>query len=345
MLGCLPADVSTSRSLAAFLSLDDIFVLAFGSRDCLALCRHAVRDVDVRALGGNPSTSLQRLACSPLTDRGATIREISAAFCQPLGVAAFKSLPPLPALQTLNLDGCQDIDDEGLFAVAQRCTALQSLSLYWNVKVTDRGVCRLLRAQKCKEMRFLSLSGCKNISDETVQRVVSMCPKLDVLDLTRCPEVRDPGVLLVCGCLEQLRVLRLYAMAHLSPQAFQSLSNLVQLEELDLCGCRVEDGSVVKVLEASNPSHLRILNLTWCPALTDVSVFAIARSCPVLEWLSLFGNTNITAAAVEALAAAQLGQTLRSLDVRGLMQAPEYAADGRALRRLFPALVHTELHH
>merc|ERR1711957_223408 len=117
---------------------------------------------------------------------------------------------------------------------------------------------------------------------------------LEVLDLTRCPLVSDAGVLLVCECLEKLRVLRLYAMAQLSAAAFASLHKLTSLEELDLCGCRIEDEDIVGLLEAAAPARFHTLNLTWCPALTDSALLAIARTCPKLVWLSVFGNLNMT---------------------------------------------------
>merc|ERR1712060_662493 len=103
-------------------------------------------------------------------------------------------------------------------------------------------------------------------------------------------------------------------MGQLSPQAFVPLHRLIHLEELDLCGCRVEDSSTVELLNAAAPSKFHTLNLTWCPALTDVAVLAIARGCSKLQWLSLFGNMNITNSGIEALAEAPCSAVLHSLD-------------------------------
>ena len=43
---------------------------------------------------------------------GANIREIDASFCRSITNTTLKALPSLPALECLNLDGCQDVDDE-----------------------------------------------------------------------------------------------------------------------------------------------------------------------------------------------------------------------------------------
>jgi len=346
VLGLLTDAESTTLALAAYLVLDEILSLALGSGACQRLCRQAVRSINLQVLGGkDPGLALRRLVSSSLTDRGQAVRELNACFCRAVTDETLRSLPKLPALQVLNLDGCQDISDEGLLAMAQRCTNLRSLSLYWNVKATDKGFNRLLRAQQDKSLRSLSFSGCKHLSDETVQRIVERGPEVEVLDLTRCPKITDAGTLLVCKCMERLRVLRLYAMAQLSPQAFVSLRELVFLEELDLCGCRIEDGPLCEFLSAAMPSKLHTLNLTWCPALTDAAPLAIARCCPLMEWLSLFGSTNITSVAIEALAAAPCGARIHSLDVRGLTRAREYSHDAARLRSLFPALVNVDLHH
>lgn len=341
------ADEAVAAPLAACLALDDIFALALSAGSCQRLCRSAVRAVHLQAFDGDSAQALLRLVRSSLTDRGLTIRELNASFCCDVSSASLKSLPKLQALESINLNGCQNIDDEGLLALAQRCSKLRSISLYWNVKVTDKGLCKLLRAQQGQELRHLNFSGCKHLSDETVQRIVSKAPNAEHLDLTRCNQVTDVGALLVCECLASLRVLRLYAMAQLNPQAFTALHKLLWLEELDLCGCRVEDGAIVRWLDSCAPSKVEILNLTWCPALTDTTVLAIAQSCPNLAWLSVFGNLNITSYAIERLAAAPCGEggKLHSLDVRGLTKAQEYALDSDRLRTLFPALVCWDLHH
>jgi len=213
------------------------------------------------------------------------------------------------------------------------------------VRVTDIGLCRILRAQRGPTLKEINFSGCKNLSDETIQRVVNRAPLVEILDLTRCPLVSDAGLQLVLECLDHLKVLRLYAMAQLSAKAFKSLQRQTALQELDLCGCRIEDDSLVAFLDAAAPSPLHTLNLTWCPALTDATAVSISKSCPRLIWLSLFGNTNISKVALETLAASPCGLHLNSLDVRGLTQAGEYSTDSRNLKRLFPSVIEHELHH
>lgn len=332
-------------TLASFSLLDELIALAFASKACKDPTRYALRRVRLQCLGAAaPAAALRRLLGMTLTDRGAALVELDTSFCRSIGNEALKLLPKLPALVSLNLDGCQDIDDDGLLAVAQRCQSLESLSLYWNVKATDKGFGKILRAQKGQSLHTLNFSGCKNLTDETIQRLAGRGQNLEVLDLTRCPQVTDIGIRLVGECLDKLRVLRLYAMAQLSAAAFASLQGLLRLEELDLCGCHIKDQALIDYLATAAPSKLHTLNLTWCPSLTDAAAAAVARDCPRLDWLSYFGNTNITGAAVEALSKGPSGRKIRSLDVRGLTKALPYSTDSQALKKLFSALVVTELH-
>eukprot|EP00928_Gymnodinium_smaydae_P045863 TRINITY_DN30525_c0_g1_i1.p1 TRINITY_DN30525_c0_g1~~TRINITY_DN30525_c0_g1_i1.p1 ORF type:complete len:350 (-),score=48.62 TRINITY_DN30525_c0_g1_i1:139-1188(-) len=347
VLGDLASVDVVPRTIVVYSGVDSMFAFAAGSTLCRGLCEQALRVIQLQPLGGpDPAAVLLRLVASSLTRKGDGIEEINACFCRTVSSATLKSLPRLPSLVNLNLDGCQEVDDEGLLAVAQRCKSLRSFSLYWNVKATDKGLARLMRVQQNGVLRTVCFSGCKQLGDDTVQRIVSRGQQLDVLDLTRCPKVSDDGVLLLCESLSTLRVLRLYAMAQLSPLAFTTLRRLPRLVELDLCGCRVEDDSLVSFLEAASPSPMETLNLTWCPALTDVAVLAVAKCCPRLQWFSVFGNTNLSGSAIEALAAAPCGRVLHSLDVRGLSRAPQYSQVGLArLQNLFPKLANVELHH
>eukprot|EP00933_Yihiella_yeosuensis_P057723 TRINITY_DN5774_c0_g1_i4.p1 TRINITY_DN5774_c0_g1~~TRINITY_DN5774_c0_g1_i4.p1 ORF type:complete len:349 (+),score=60.74 TRINITY_DN5774_c0_g1_i4:67-1113(+) len=341
----LGLDESGAPALASFLGIKDVFSLVLASSDCHRLCRLAFRTIRLQGYGEAAADILLRLVQASLTNQGANIREIDASFCRSVTNDTLKALPKLLNLESLNLDGCQDVDDDGLVAVAQRFPGLRRFSVYWNVKATDKGIGRVLRAQPCGNLQELCLSGCKHITDETVQRITGRARQLRVLDITRCPKVTATGIVLICECLEQLKILRLYAMAQLDPPAFKALGELKLLEELDLCGCRIEDPAIEEFLASVSPSRLVTFNLTWCPSITDLSVLAIAKHCPCVTWLSVFGNTNITAAAVKTLADSPCGQKLRYLDVHGLTQAAEYSLNDDATRQLFPNVVQLDLHH
>jgi len=341
----LGGEQATALALVSFLIIEDVLDCALASSSCRILVKAALQQIRLPALGGeNPAQALLRLVRSSLTDKGAALVELDICFCKSITNDLLRGLPRLPALRRLALDGCQEVDDQGLFAVAQRCQWLHSLSLYWNTRATDKGFGVLMREQKGKDLKNVNFSGCKQLSDKTMQRLVSLALDVEVLDLTRCNKMSDAGALLVCESLHKLRILRFYAMAHLSPLAFTSLRRLTHLEELDLCGCLLKDKALLEFFGAVASSKLQRLNLTWCIALTDATAFAVAHHCPKLAWLSYFGNLNITDAGIEALAIGPCEPSLRELDVRGLTKAPKYSTDRKALLHLLPRLVCTTLH-
>lgn len=60
---------------------------------------------------------------------------------------------------------------------------LQRLELYWNLNVRDEVLLSL--AAYAPSLAFLSLSGCKNVTDDGLRTLSGACTGLTHLDLTR----------------------------------------------------------------------------------------------------------------------------------------------------------------
>ena len=223
----------------------------------------------------------------------------------------------------------QAVGDDAVVALAQRCPRLRSLSLYWNVRVTDAAV-RALVAQGL-ELDTLNLSGCKGLFQPPLS---ALSPSLTSLDLTRCLGLTDATLQSLGGCAK-LRSLRLYSNSqHGGPALAKALAPLHLLEEVDLCGLsKLEDAH----LGALQPSRLRWLNLTWCPQLTDASLVPLLLRAPTLEWLSLHGNTHVTDAVIHALQRA-CSATLHTLDVKGCTAMEQASRTPQALKARLPRL-------
>ena len=223
----------------------------------------------------------------------------------------------------------QAVGDDAVVALAQRCPRLRSLSLYWNVRVTDAAV-RALVAQGL-ELDTLNLSGCKGLVRPPLS---ALSLSLTSLDLTRCLGLTDATLQSLGGCAK-LRSLRLYSNSqHGGPALAKALAPLHLLEEVDLCGLsKLEDAH----LGALQPSRLRWLNLTWCPQLTDASLVPLLLRAPTLEWLSLHGNTHVTDAVIHALQSA-CSATLHTLDVKGCTAMEQATRAPQALKARLPRL-------
>lgn len=218
----------------------------------------------------------------------------------------------LSNLESLNLNGCQKISDEGVGAITSASPKLKSFSIYWNVRFTDVGTNYLVK--NCKLITDLNLSGCKNITDQSLWLISQNFVELVELNLTRCVKITDSGLLHILMKCSSLQSLNLYALSSLTDEAYKKIYLLTHLKFLDLCGAQNLSDEALCLL--AKCKKLASLNLTWCVRVTDVGIIAIAEGCTSLEFLSLFGIVGVTDKCVEALSA-HCSRTLTTLDVNG----------------------------
>ncbi|XP_077225352.1 F-box protein At3g58530-like isoform X3 [Tasmannia lanceolata] len=271
-----------------------------------------------------------------LSGRYRYIKEIILEFAQDiedkhLTVLRSKCMGSLQDLQSLNLNGCQKISDNGIEAVTSACPKLKAFSIYWNVRVTDLGIKHLVK--NCKGIIDLNLSGCKNILDQSLHLIADNYQELEILNLTRCIKLTDGGLQQILLKCSSLRSLNLYALSSFTDNAYKKIALLPQLRFLDLCGSQnLSDEGLCCIAKCKN---LASLNLTWCVRVTDLGVLAIAESCTSLEFLSLFGIVGVTDKCIETLSKF-CSNTLTTLDVNGCIGIKRRSRD--ELLQLFPHL-------
>ncbi|XP_050379589.1 LOW QUALITY PROTEIN: F-box protein At3g58530 [Argentina anserina] len=215
------------------------------------------------------------------------------------------------SFEVLNLNSCQKISDKGVQDMTGACANLKNFSIYWNVRVTDIGITHLVK--NCKYIIDLNISGCKNLSDKSLQLVAQTYPDLESLNLTRCVKLTDSGLQQVLNC-SSLQSLNLYALSSFTDAAYMRIYLLAQLKFLDLCGAQnLSDEGLSCIVRCND---LLFLSLTWCVRITDVGVIAIAESCTSLEYLSLFGIVGVTDACLVSLSRT-FSNTMTTLDVNG----------------------------
>lgn len=257
----------------------------------------------------------------------------------------------LPSLSHVNLNATQAVGDTAVQHLARTCSHLQSVSLYWNVRVTDTSLVELCTSANASTIVSLNLSGCKLLSDATMAAVASRLPALRELDLTRCLGLSDASVVSLAAGVNaaQLRCLVLYADNQFTAAGLKPLMSAMSfsscLEKLDLCGAQhLTDDCLNAMLAKQQPLALTWLNLTWCPLLTDASLVPLATNCPALEWLSVHGNGNVTADFLDALEHSGCKITLTALDVRGCSSIHATQRSKAALGGRFPQLRTFALH-
>lgn len=176
------------------------------------------------------------------------------------------------------------ISDTGLVAIGNSLPSLESLDVSHCRRLTDKGFKAVVSG--CRNLKRLHLPGCRLVTDSLL-RTLSNCSKLEELGLASCPKITDSGL---CHLSEGPR----------------------HIKAIDLSKCtNVSDLGIGKIISSSGESLLSI-NLLDCFKVTDVTVFAVAKSCPNLEVLVIGGCCDITDESLNAIVYS-CGKNLRSL--------------------------------
>ncbi|PAA72694.1 hypothetical protein BOX15_Mlig033201g1, partial [Macrostomum lignano] len=228
-------------------------------------------------------------------------------------------------LRSLNLRGCQNLNDSAMRAFSYHCVNLERLNLSDCRKLTNEA-CKHIRScqnllslkvnsisnisddgvrylAKCERLVELDMSWC-NISDEGLTRLAQSCRHLAALQLRGCRDITSHGVAELSRHCTGLRVLSLYECGHnIRDEAMQALgANCPELRTLCLSHCgHVTDTGMIGL--AAGCGQLRNLEVAGCRLLSDSGFQALARGCPQLERLDLEDCVQVTDITLAALAA------------------------------------------
>ena len=191
-------------------------------------------------------------------------------------------------------------------ALARSWTALRSAS-FGNLSshlVTDDLAVYLLR--KCRTLRVVEFWGCDYVTDAVAKAIARYLPRVEQVTFCECKLIGDPAARSLARRCSKLRELDLESCVITDDglQAFKG-KRLTDLESLGLDNLgsytsRISDVSVVPIIQGTS-GGLRFVHLTRS-AVADATVEAIARNCPALENLGLFGCEAVTDASVVLLA-------------------------------------------
>ena len=191
-------------------------------------------------------------------------------------------------------------------ALARSWTALRSAS-FGNLSshlVTDDLAVYLLR--KCRTLRVVEFWGCDYVTDAVAKAIARYLPRVEQVTFCECKLIGDPAARSLARRCSKLRELDLESCVITDDglQAFEG-KRLTDLESLGLDNLgsytsRISDVSVVPIIQGTS-GGLRFVHLTRS-GVADATVEAIARNCPALENLGLFGCDAVTDASVILLA-------------------------------------------
>lgn len=283
--GCL--EISEVTSLAGLTKL-----LELSLKRCPVLELAPLASLPLRELMLDYNHHLTNL--SPLGSMS-TLRHISLQWCEMLPDDAIESLVGLKQLRSMDLSHCTTLSTAGLCALS----ALSGLKiLVLNSTQADDKVLQVLCASLALEQ--LCLDDC--LITNTGLRALASQRSLWSLDLNGCNNITDLEPVATLKSLQKLGLCECY---NISDQSLTHLSDLVLLQELDLCNTDVSEGGLSALHRL--PS-LRVLDLGEQP-LSGVGLRAIG-SLTSLEKVTL--SVSVSDADMQAVACLT---GLRSLDL------------------------------
>lgn len=149
-----------------------------------------------------------------------------------------------------------------------------------------------LVAERCPNLRVLSIKSCPNVKDFSLAKIASGCSMLSVLDISYCYEISNESLELIGKTCPNLKILRRNLLNWLDPSQH---IGIVPSEYLNACPQNGDEeaAAIGKFMPGLNHLELRFSKLT------ARGVALISEGCLNLEYLDLFGCANLTSRDME----------------------------------------------
>ncbi|XP_066225007.1 protein AMN1 homolog isoform X1 [Saccopteryx leptura] len=93
-------------------------------------------------------------------------------------------------LKFVDIGGCLGITDASLHALGENCLYLQFVD-FSATQVSDNGVVALVSGPCAKKLEEINMGYCVNLTDKSVEAVLTCCPQIDILLFHECPLMTD----------------------------------------------------------------------------------------------------------------------------------------------------------
>ncbi len=177
----------------------------------------------------------------------------------------------------IDLHGCKLVTGSSVTALISRSRHLRELRLGHCHLVTDQAFLDLPRTVTYDSLRILDLTACDQLTDAALDRIITAAPRLRNLVLAKCRLITDRAVQSITKLGKNLHYAHLGHCQQITDNAVIQLVKLCsRIRYIDLACChRLTDASVQQL--ATLPK-LRRIGLVKCQAITDRSIFALAKA-------------------------------------------------------------------
>jgi F-box/leucine-rich repeat protein 2/20 len=186
-------------------------------------------------------------------------------------------------------------------ALTENCGQIECFSYNYEVRIPAEVTIAL--ATNCSNLTTLFISG-KGLTDSGLTALADHCRKLRRLRLRNV--CKTPGFstqsleILAAAC--DLTELALECMPHISDQLVQSVTAKCRhLSVFSVCGSVGITDTGIRHVARNCAENLQDLDISKCPALTDISLVALGRICPQLCALDVTHCVNVSAEGIGSI--------------------------------------------
>ncbi|EMD40882.1 hypothetical protein CERSUDRAFT_111463 [Gelatoporia subvermispora B] len=151
-----------------------------------------------------------------------------------------------------------------------------------------------------EHLRMLDLTACSALTDDAIEGIISVAPKIRNLVLAKCTQLTDVAVDNICKLGKNLHYLHLGHASSITDRSVSGLArSCTRLRYIDLANCpQLTD---ISAFELANLQKLRRIGLVRVNNLTDQAIYALAERHATLERIHLSYCDQITVLAIHFL--------------------------------------------
>ncbi|KAH7861241.1 hypothetical protein Vadar_023657 [Vaccinium darrowii] len=199
----------------------------------------------------------------------------------------------LSALVTVKVDFCKNLTESTFFTLAKNCPLVQDISMEGtNVGGGRDGATNIVENLRIK---FLNLEENSNLSDACLAKLATVCPSLEVLNVSSCKGITENGIAYFLKSGSKIRKLEINQC-----EGIKSIGNGFELSKFEVLGAAesgINDDGLVVI--GSRCCGLLDLNLDGCLGVTTVGLKEILTNCRRLRAINLIGCLNVSTETVD----------------------------------------------
>ncbi|KAI0952254.1 hypothetical protein AcV7_008126 [Taiwanofungus camphoratus] len=233
-----------------------------------------------------------------------------------------------PLLLEIDLNNCKNITDLSVRDLWMHSTQMREMRLSHCVELTDTAfpspprleltlpsvansflstgtlaserLPPLRVSRPFEHLRMLDLTACSALTDEAIEGIISLAPKIRNLVLAKCTQLTDIAVENICKLGKHLHYLHLGHAGSITDRSIRSLArSCTRLRYIDLANCLLLTD--MSVFELSSLQKLRRIGLVRVNNLTDQAIYALGERHATLERIHLSYCDQITVMAIHFL--------------------------------------------